>query len=211
MDTCCDKKVEELAALRNRHSRVLWTVLLINAAMFFIEAGVGLAAHSSSLLADSLDMLGDTVVYGVSLYALTRGTSWKAGASLFKGTLMLALGLSVLIETFGKLLSPVVPSAPTMGLIGGLALLANGVCFALLYRHRDDDINLRSTWRCSRNDIIGNLGVLGAGGGVALTHSMWPDIVVGAALATLILLSAASTIRESYHAYRNEHRPRPTA
>ena len=45
-----------------------------------------------------------------------------------------------------------------------IALQANTVCFILLTRFRDWDVNLRATWTCSRNDMIGNLGVLLAAG-----------------------------------------------
>ena len=65
-----------------------------------------------------------------------------------------------------------------MGIVG-LVLLGNGLCFFLLFRHRSDDLNMRSTWLCSRNDIIANLAVLVAAAGVKVFNSTWPDIVVG--------------------------------
>ncbi|PYT16273.1 MAG: cation transporter, partial [Acidobacteria bacterium] len=80
MDHCCEKKTEELARLQGRQSRVLYTVLWINAAMFLIEGAAGVVAHSTALLADSLDMLGDALVYGFSLFVLTRSVRWQTGA-----------------------------------------------------------------------------------------------------------------------------------
>jgi Co/Zn/Cd efflux system component len=76
-------------------------------------------------------------------------------------------------------------------------LLGNGVCFLLLFRHRSDDLNMRSTWLCSRNDIIANLSVLAAAIGVKFLDSSWPDIVVGGAIAALFLKSAFTVLRES--------------
>ena len=41
--------------------------------MFFVEAAAGILSYFTALLADSIDMLGDAIVYGVSLYASSRG------------------------------------------------------------------------------------------------------------------------------------------
>jgi len=56
---------------------------------------------------------------------------------------------------------------------------------------------MRSTWLCSRNDIIANLSVLVAALGVKVFEASWPDILVGAAIAALFLRSAFSVLRES--------------
>lgn len=202
MASCCEDKSCELTALRASHARVLWIVLVINAAMFVVEGGAGLLAHSTSLLADALDMLGDALVYGFSLFVLGRSVGWQAGAALTKGAFMLAFGLGVLGEAIYKALQPVMPSAATMGIIGGVALFANLVCFALLYRHRRDNINMSSTWLCSRNDLIANVGVLIAAGGSYLLASQWPDVTVGVVIASLFLKSAVHVLRESHTGLR---------
>ncbi len=150
--------------MRERHGRVLWIVLAINALMFLVEGWAGLLAHSTSLLADALDMLGDALVYGFSLFVLARSARWHAGAALAKGGFMLAFGLGVLGEGLYKVFHPVMPGVGTMGVVGGIALAANLVCFLLLYRHRGDNLNMSSTWLCSRNDLIANVGVLLAAG-----------------------------------------------
>jgi Co/Zn/Cd efflux system component len=194
MDNCCQNKEHELTALRGRQARVLWIVLVINAIMFVLEMSVGLLARSVALQADSLDMLGDTLVYGFSLYVVARSARWRAGAALLKGGIMAAFGVGVLLEAFSRLSAPAVPIAPLMGGMALLALLANAVCLALLTRHRADDINLRSTWLCSRNDIVANVGVLLAAGAVVLTRSMWPDLIISLVITGVFLQSAASVI-----------------
>lgn len=200
MTNCCEDKACEISALRARHARVLWAVLAINALMFLIEGTAGLLARSTSLLADSLDMLGDALVYGFSLYVVARSARWQAGAALVKGVFMLLFGLGVLAEAVHKVLHPVLPAAGTMGVIGALALGANLVCVLLLYRHRDDNLNLSSVWLCSRNDLIANLGVLGAAAATALLGSRWPDILVGGFIASLFLTSALHVLRQSIQA-----------
>jgi Co/Zn/Cd efflux system component len=162
--------------------------------MFVIEAGVGLIAHSTALLADSLDMLGDSLVYGFSLYVLNRGQRWQAKAALLKGSIMAAFGLFVLGDVIYKVLHPVLPAAETIGIIGVMALLANLLCLGLLWRHRSDDINMHSVWLCSRNDIIANVSVLVAAVGVWLAKSGLPDILVGVMIASVFLRSAVYVI-----------------
>jgi Co/Zn/Cd efflux system component len=198
MDSCCETKSAELIALRGKHKTVLVVVLAINAILFMVEAAAGLLASSTALLADSLDMLGDSFVYGFSLYVLWRSAAWKAKAALLKGGIMALFGAGVLVEVIYKIISGIIPSAETMGIIGALVLLGNGVCFLLLYRHRFDDLNMRSTWLCSRNDIVANLSVLMAAIGVKSFDASWPDILVGAAIAALFLKSAFTVLRESF-------------
>jgi len=198
MDGCCETKADELTVLRGEHRNVLVIVLIINAVLFVVEAAAGLLANSTALLADSLDMLGDSLVYGFSLYVLWRSAAWKAKAALLKGAIMAVFGLGVLLEVIYKTISGIVPSAETMGIIGALVLLGNGICFLLLFRHRSDDLNMRSTWLCSRNDIIANVSVLAAAVGVKMFDAGWPDIVVGAAIAALFLKSALTVLRESF-------------
>lgn len=194
------QRVQECCAVHEipvRQRRVLHAVLWINAAMFVIEAAGGLHARSTALLADSLDMLGDAVVYGFSLYVISRGRVWQARAALVKGFLMAALGAGVLVQAAVKIADGLAPTVEVMGSLGILALLANLVCLGLLWSRREDDINMRSVWVCSRNDVIGNVAVLVAAVAVALTGSAWPDIAVGLTVAGFVSYSAAQIIREA--------------
>lgn len=202
MANCCEDKSCEIITLRDRHGRVLWIVLIINAVMFLVEGSAGLVAHSTALLADALDMLGDALVYGFSLFVLARSARWQAGAALAKGSFMFLFGIGVLGEAMYKMFHPVMPSTGTMGIIGGLALAANLVCFFLLYRHRSDNLNMSSTWLCSRNDLIANVGVLLAAAVSYSLLSRWPDIVVGVIIASLFLSSAFKVLRGSIVALR---------
>ena len=197
MTNCCEKKTCELTAMRESHSKVLWIVLAINAVMFVVEGSAGFLAHSTSLLADALDMLGDALVYGFSLFVLARSPRWQAGAALAKGGFMLVFGVGVMAEAVHKILYPVMPSVETMGIIGCVALAANLVCFFLLYRHRGDNLNMSSTWVCSRNDLIANVGILIAAASGYLLVSRWPDILIGGIIAALFLGSAWGVIHQS--------------
>ena len=114
MTTCC----EITSDIPHRQRRVLCVVLGLNAAMFVAEGVAGLLAHSTALLADSADMLGDAIVYGFSLYAVGRGARWQGRAALLKGGIMAFFGLGVLGEAGVKLAEGLVPTAPLMGGMG---------------------------------------------------------------------------------------------
>lgn len=206
VEDCCSAKEEEIAAL-GAHAdvrRVLIVVLIINLVMFFAELSAGIFAGSTALMADSVDMLGDALVYVLSLYALERGLRWRAGAALAKGAVIAAFGLGVAVEVVLKLVHGVTPIAHTMLLFGSLALGANLLCLALLYRHRNRDVNMSSTFECSRNDVIANVGVLLAGVGVRVLDAGWPDILIGAIIAVLFMRSAFRVLREAWPLFRGQ-------
>ena len=202
MSDCCSSKACQLDALRRRQTSTLKIVLLINAAMFFGEFVAGLAAGSASLVSDSLDMLGDALVYGFSIYAVTESQRTKALSARIKGVIMAVFALAAYGQVVYRLLLPQLPAFEAMGAMGLLALLANGICFTLLWRHRSDDINMSSVWLCSRNDLMANGAVIVAAGGVWLAHSAWPDIVVGMAIAALFTKSAITVLSESQRELR---------
>ena len=197
MASCCEDKSCEIDALREKHSRVLKIVLVINAVMFLVESTTGWLANSTSLMADALDMLGDALVYGMSLYVLTKSQQQQAKVALAKGGFMLLFGLFVLGDAAYKIFHPIIPNVQTMGVIGAIALIANLICFFLLYTHKEDNLNMSSTWLCSRNDLFANVGVLIAAGVSYLFISMWPDIVMGTAIAILFLKSSWHVIKEA--------------
>ena len=115
--------------------------------------------------------------------------------------------ISVLFGAIYRALNPIVPEATTMGIIGGIALLANLICAVLLLGFKDTDINMRSAWLCSRNDVLANIGVLLAAAGVTWTNSSWPDLIVGVALSALILKSSIEILRDAKLELANHQNP----
>lgn len=193
MSGCCGNDCS-LDRLRDRQRGTLRAVLAINAVMFVVIVAAALHARSSALLSDSLDNLGDALTYGLSLYAVSRGTTAKARVALFKGGLILAAALAVVAQIAYRLAAPVVPAFDEMGIFSLVGLAANSICLFLLWRHRHEDVNMSSVWECSRNDIASNLSVFVAAGAVWLTGSGWPDILVASGLVVLLLRSAFRVI-----------------
>ena len=206
--SCCDHCHSDHEAIRPAFRRALWIALAINLAMFAVEIGAGLRAGSVSLLADSLDFLGDAANYGVSLLVLGLALRWRARAAVLKAICMAAFGLWVLFTTGQHALAGTVPDASTMGAISVLAILANLAVAGLLYRYRNGDSNMVSVWVCTRNDVLGNIAVLAAAAGVFGTGVGWPDFIVGAIMAALALTGAWRVLRQATAELRWDAAPR---
>jgi Co/Zn/Cd efflux system component len=194
---CCNTNCTTERATNPRYRKILWLALAINAAMFGVEIVAGVNGNSVSLLADSLDFLGDAANYGISLWVLGMGIALRAKASLLKAMSMLAFGIWVLSSTIWHIYSGALPSAETMGAVGMLALIANMSVAAMLYAYREGDSNMRSVWLCTRNDALGNIAVMIAAAGVFGTGKAWPDLVVALIMASLALSSAWQVIHQA--------------
>ncbi len=200
MDECCAPPPLDLGGPKKQddaYRRVLWMVLAINAAMFAVEVIAGLVAGSAALQADALDFLGDAANYAISLLVVGMALRYRASAALAKGATMAAFGLWVITTVVWHAVHGTLPSALTMGTVGGAALVVNVASFGLLWAYRHGDANMRSAWICTRNDILGNLAVLLAALGVFGTGTGWPDIVVAAIMALLAIQGAALVIRQA--------------
>ena len=163
MDACCNKDAA-LAALQVRQRRVLVAVLVINAVMFVAMVLAAWLSRSSALLSNSLDNLGDTLTYALSLWAVGLGTGTKARIALFKAALIFGSALAVAAQISWRLLNPVLPVFETMGVFALANIATNVLCLWLLTRHRHDDVNMSSVYECSRNDVGEGLAVLAAAG-----------------------------------------------
>ncbi len=204
---CCHEKGHELEriALHKDIRRVLVVVMMLNLMMFVLEFGAGIIADSAALMADSVDMLGDGLVYGISLYALDRSLRWRAGMALAKAGFILALGLGVIVEIALKIVWGHPPASDIMLIFGGMALIANLSCVGLLWPYRRHDVNLSSTFECSRNDVFANIGVLAAALLVSVTASPWPDIAIAAVIAFLFFRSSLKVTRDAWPQFRHAH------
>lgn len=197
-----DASPEEVAVANQGESegtdvqaRTLWVLLVTNAVMFVVELSAGLVFESSGLLADSLDMLADAGVYGLSLYAVGRTAAHKLRATRVSGLLQAALALGALVEVGRRAIWGSEPQPEWMMGVALVALVANVACLALVYRHRDGEVHMKASYIFSANDVLANLGVILAGALVAATGSHLPDLIVGLAIGGLVLSGAVRILR----------------
>jgi Co/Zn/Cd efflux system component len=201
-DACCKPLPPPVTRRSTAQRRILWTVLAINVLLFGGEFIAGILADSTALQADSLDSLGDAFVYGLSIAVVGGTLRARAGAALAKGGLQAAFGLAILAQLAWRLATGAEPLAPAMAVVAAIALVGNATCFGLLSRYRGDDINMRSVWLCSRNDMVSNLGVIAAAGAVAWTGQAWPDFLVGGLVALLFLYTSWDVLRTAWPQWR---------
>lgn len=172
-------------------------LLAINGTTFVIEIVVGIFAQSTGVMADSLDMLADALVYGTGLYAIGRSLAVKHRAAFWSGIFQIVLAGSILLEVVRRAFYGSEPNSVLMMAVSVIALAANAYCLKLLSKHRDGEVHMRASWIFSRSDVIANAGVILAGALVATTGSRWPDLVVGVAIALVVLHGGREILREA--------------
>lgn len=200
---CCSHTPAAASSFDPRYRKVLWVALALNALMFFVELGASWTSGSVSLMADSIDFLGDASNYAISLAVLGLAASARSKAALFKAVTMGAFGVFVLGKALHNLQAGVAPEPMTMGAVGLAALAVNAGVAVMLFRFRSGDANMRSVWICSRNDALGNVAVMLAAVGVFGTASAWPDLFVAGVMGLLALAGARTVFTQA----REELRP----
>src|SRR5574340_705636 len=183
------------AADEEAEARTLRILLAVNAAMFVVELVAGWLAEASGLIADSLDMLADAMVYGLSLYAVGKAAATKVRAAHVSGVFQGVLAMGVLADVARRLVPGSAPEAPAMIGISILAFAANVSCLVLIFRHRNGGAHMKASWIFSTNDVLANVGVIVAGALVAWTGSRIPDLVIGTAVGLLVLAGAVRILR----------------
>ena len=184
-------KQEEFITNPSVQSKLLWTVLIINFAFFIIEITTGFISKSMGLVADSLDMLADAMVYGLSLWAVGSTVFRKKKVARLSGYFQLALALIGLIEVIRRFISvEAVPDFRTMIIVSILALVANSICLYLLQKSKSEEAHMKATMIFTSNDIIINTGIIVAGILVLLTHSKYPDLIIGAIVFLIVVRGA---------------------
>ena len=196
-DDCCSKMID-VANLAGRQRKVLAWVFGINAATFVGMVAASVLSGSSALLSGTLDNLGDALTYALSMAVVGASTRAKARVAFLKGLLILGAALAVAAQIGWRLTDLDAPVASTMTVAATLNLAANGVCLWLLTPYRTGDVNMSSSWECSRNDVIEGLAVIGAAGAVWLSDSGWPDGVVAVILLGIFLRSAIRVLRSAW-------------
>lgn len=163
-----------------KQRKLLWQVLGINFFFFVLEMTTGFLSNSMGLVADSLDMLADSIVYGLALLAVGGSVARKKNIAKSAGIFQLILAVLGFMEVVRRFVGQeAIPGFQTMIIISILALIGNGLCLYLLQKSKSEEAHMQASMIFTSNDIIVNLGVIVAGGLVFLTDSKYPDLVIG--------------------------------
>ena len=183
--------------------RSVCLVALLNLAYFGVEFTVALHINSVSLLADSVDFLEDAAVNILIFAALGWSATRRAKLGMGLAGLLLVPALAFVWALWRKWAAPVPPEALSLTITGLGALAVNLTCAFLLARYRRHGGSLtKAAFLSARNDALANLGIIAAGVATLFIHSIWPDLIVGLAIAAMNLDAA----RAVWSAARDEHR-----
>lgn len=169
----------------------------INAAMFLGESTGGFLADSSALISDSLDMFADATVYGIALYGAGQAVAGQRKAARLSGWMQLALGCAAAFEVARRAMAGSEPESTLMMGVAAVALAANATTMRLLASHRGGGAHMKASWIFTTNDVLANIGVIVGGILVRATGSALPDLVVGAAIALVVLSGSLRILRLS--------------
>jgi Co/Zn/Cd efflux system component len=182
----------------SKEKKLLWTVLLINLSLFILEIIAGFISESMGLVADSLDMLADAMVYGLSLYAVGHLASKKKQIAKMSGYFQMALALFGIIEVIRRFWGiEEVPEFQLMIIISLFALVGNAVSLYLLQKSKSNEVHMQASVIFTSNDVIVNIGVILAGAIVYFTNSKYPDLIVGSIVFVLVAKGAIRILKLS--------------
>jgi len=176
--------------------RALVVLLLINGVMFIAEFIAGLMADSTALIADSMDMLADALVYSVSLFVVGKSIQAKIHAAKLSGIFQILIGLGVAVDVVRRFITGSSPEPMFMIIVGFVALIANVACLFVIAKHRKGEIHMRASWIFSKNDVIANIGVIAAGVLVSLLASPIPDLIIGLVISTVVIRGGVMILRD---------------
>jgi len=196
------EKMDQTASSQSLR-RVVAIVAALNLGYFGVEFAVALAIGSVSLFADSIDFLEDASINLLILLALGFSERMRARMGMVLAGIILVPGLATLWMAWGKFWAPVPPEPVPLSLAGAGALAVNLACALLLARYRHHSGSLtKAAFLSARNDAVANVAIIGAGLLTAATLSVWPDLIVGLAIAAM----NADAAREVWEEAREEHR-----
>lgn len=178
---------------------LLWIVLVINFVFFFIEMVTGLTSKSMGLVADSLDMLADSFVYGISLLAVGATIVRKKQIARLAGYFQIILAVVGFAEVLRRFFSDErLPDFETMIYVSVLALIANGICLYVLQKSKSkEEAHMKASMIFTSNDVIINLGVIIAGVLVNTLNSNKPDLIIGIVVFALVIQGARRILKLS--------------
>lgn len=187
----------EFEAKNKAQRKVLRILFVLNAVMFVIGIIAGTLAHSTALVADSLDMFADAAVFGISLYVIGKSQVQKIRAAFLSGIFQTTLASFVLIDVVKRAIFGSEPKSGLMMSIALLSLIVNSFCMFLMAKHRHDEVHMRSSWTFLSNDVIVNLGVIVAGLLVNLLNSRFPDLIIGFMISIVVISGGIKIIQDA--------------
>lgn len=186
-----ENTIEIEADTSSMQRKLLWTVLIINFLFFGLEMLFGIFSNSMGLVADSLDMLADSIVYALALIAVGGTIARKNNIAKFAGYFQILLAVIGFVEVVRRFIGvEKMPDFQTMIVVSVLALIANVICLYLLQKGKSKEAHMQASMIFTSNDVIINSGVILAGLLVNWLNSGYPDLIIGAIVFVIVARGA---------------------
>ena len=186
-----ENTIEIEAGTSSMQRKLLWTVLIINFLFFGLEMLFGIFSNSMGLVADSLDMLADSIVYALALFAVGGTIARKNNIAKFAGYFQILLAVIGFVEVVRRFIGvEKMPDFQTMIVVSVLALIANVICLYLLQKGKSKEAHMQASMIFTSNDVIINSGVILAGLLVNWLNSGYPDLIIGAIVFVIVARGA---------------------
>ena len=186
-----ENTIEIEADTSSMQRKLLWTVLIINFLFFGLEILFGIFSNSMGLVADSLDMLADSIVYALALFAVGGTIARKNNIAKFAGYFQILLAVIGFVEVVRRFIGvEKMPDFQTMIVVSVLALIANVICLYLLQKGKSKEAHMQASMIFTSNDVIINSGVILAGLLVNWLNSGYPDLIIGAIVFVIVARGA---------------------
>lgn len=176
--------------------KLLQIVFIINLVFFIIEASAGHLIQSLGLVADGLDMLADSIVYGIAMIAVGKSTEFKKRVANTAGFMQLSFAIIGFFEVLRRFFNPEnTPDPEWMIGVSMAALVANATCLWLLQKNNSNESHMKASVIFTSNDVIANLGVVVAGILVYVFDSPLPDLIIGCIVFYLVTKGAITIFK----------------
>ncbi len=186
-----ENTIEIEAGTSSMQRKLLWTVLILNFLFFGLEMLFGIFSNSMGLVADSLDMLADSIVYALALFAVGGTIARKNNIAKFAGYFQILLAVIGFVEVVRRFIGvEKMPDFQTMIVVSVLALIANVICLYLLQKGKSKEAHMQASMIFTSNDVIINSGVILAGLLVNWLNSGYPDLIIGAIVFIIVARGA---------------------
>lgn len=182
--------------------RSLWIVLALISSYMLAEVIGGLIANSLALLADAGHMVTDATAIGLALLAIwvaARPASFRRTFGFHRAEIIAALlnalslyliAIWIFVEAYRRFLDPPDVQGPLMLTIGFIGLLINLVAAWILHRSSRDSLNVEAAFMHVLGDLLGSIGVVGAGLLIITLGWNVADPLFGVIIGTLIVFSS---------------------
>ena len=180
-----------------QEKKIFITVFLINFLFFFIEIISGWLSHSMGLIADSLDMLADAIIFGISIFVVGKTMSLKKRVAKISGYFQLTLALLGVVEVIRRFLGVTeTPNYKTMMIVSSFALIGNAIGLYLIQKAKTkNEVHIQAGRIFLSNDVVINIGVIAAGVLVLITSSKYPDLIIGTIVFAIVARGAYKILK----------------